>query len=122
MESLAKFTFEGERVNDHARAMAKNHVRNLEAKFGRIIACHVDVRSPSGHHRSGSAFAVKIRLSLPNGREVNVGSAPILDERHADIAFALNDAFHRARRQLQDLVRVMQGVVKTSRAAARNRV
>ena len=58
MESLAKFTFEGESVNDHARAMAKNHVRKLEAKFWRIIACHVngtlqaDITAPAAPSQS----------------------------------------------------------------------
>ena len=42
-----------------------------------------------------------IYLSLPEGREVNIGRTPQNDERYADIDYALNDAFKRARRQLQ---------------------
>jgi hypothetical protein len=34
------------------------------------------------------------------------------DERHSDLTFAINDAFKRARRQLQDQVRKLQGQVK----------
>ena len=35
------------------------------------------------------------------------------DQRHADVNFAINDAFKRARRRLQDQVRRLQGHVKT---------
>jgi cold shock CspA family protein len=44
---------------------------------------------------------------------VNVGTTPPADERHADVLFALGDAFRRARRQLQDHARRMRGQVKT---------
>ena len=55
---------------------------------------------------------MNIRLALPNGREVNVGRTAQADERHADLTFAINDAFKRARRRLQDHVRRLQGLVK----------
>ena len=57
-----------------------------------------------------------IRLTLPDGREVNVNRSLTADERRSDLAFAINDAFHRARRQLQDKVREMQGRKKTHAA------
>jgi len=44
------------------------------------------------------------------------------NERHADVRFALNDAFKHARRQLQDRVRRVQGQVKHHEAAAIVRV
>ena len=52
----------------------------------------------------------------PEGREVNVNRNPTADERLSDLAFAINDAFDRARRQLQDKVREMQGRTKTHAA------
>lgn len=46
-------------------------------------------------------------------REVSVGrTPPAADERHADVWFAINDAFKHARRRLQDHVRRLQGQVK----------
>jgi len=41
---------------------------------------------------------VNIHLALPDGREVNVTRTPPADEHHADLAFAINDAFKHARR------------------------
>ncbi|HEY4738081.1 MAG TPA: cold shock domain-containing protein, partial [Xanthobacteraceae bacterium] len=57
-------------------------------------------------------YEIKIHLALPEGREVSVARTPPADERHADLTFAINDAFKHARRQLQDHVRRMQGQVK----------
>ena len=58
-------------------------------------------------------FQVRIHVILPGGREGNIGATPSADSRHADIAFALNDAFRRASRQLQDHARTIRGQVKT---------
>ena len=89
----------------------------LERFFGRLTACHVAVRAPGTRHRTGGLFEVDIHLTLPDGREVNVGRTPHQDERHANLEFAVNDAFRRARRQLQDRVRRLNAQVKTHEAA-----
>ena len=95
------------------RGAIATHIAGLEDRFGRITTCRVILKAPSGHHRTGGLYEVNIHLTLPNGREVNVGRTPKADERHSDLSFAINDAFHRARRVLQDQVRLMQGQTKT---------
>lgn len=99
-----------ERPDIHDAVQAR--AAELEQRFGRVTACHVVVRAPSEHHQTGGLYHVSIRLALPNGREVNVGRTAPADERHADLAFAINDAFNRARRRLQDYARRIQGQVK----------
>ncbi|MBB3146806.1 cold shock CspA family protein [Phyllobacterium trifolii] len=47
-------------------------------------------------------------LSLPEGRQVAVEHTTQDDERYADLAYSINDTFKRARRQLQNQVRLMQ--------------
>jgi hypothetical protein len=74
-------------------------------------------RGPAGAARFWNK-KITIHLSLPDGREVNIGRTPQNDERYADIDYALNDAFKRARRQLQDEVRKMQGLVKHHEGSA----
>jgi cold shock CspA family protein len=70
------------------------------------------LKAPGDRHQKGGLYEVNIRLALPNGREVNVERTAPADERHSDLAFALNDAFKRARRRLQDHARRLQGQVK----------
>jgi cold shock CspA family protein len=92
-------------------AIAK-HIEGLEQRWGRVTACRVLVKGPSERHRTGGLYDIHIRLALPDGRQVNVERTPPEDERYADLNFAINDAFNRARRQLQDQARRTQGKVK----------
>jgi cold shock CspA family protein len=94
------------------RERAREHVQALEKRYGRITSCRIVVRGPGGHHRTGGLYEIRIHVALPNGKEVNIDRTPQNDERHADKIYALNDAFKRARRQLQDQVRTLQGKVK----------
>ncbi len=56
-------------------------------------------------------------LSLPVRLKVAVEHTPQNDERYADLAYSVNDTFKRARRQLQDQVRLMYGKRKDTRVA-----
>ena len=113
METPVQIEFKGIDATDRLRQAIETHVHELETRFGRVTACRVMLQAPSGHHRNGGPYEVHIRLALPDGREVNAGRTPKADERHSDIDFAISDAFHRARRQLQDQVGQMQGKTKT---------
>jgi cold shock CspA family protein len=113
MESPVQIEFKGMRATESVHEGIATHIAGLEERFGRVTACRVIVAAPSGRHRTGGLYEVNIHLTLPNGREVIVGRTPKADERHSDLTFAINDAFHRARRRLQDHVRRMQGQTKT---------
>lgn len=112
MQTPVEIDFRGMTATPQIRAAVLEHVNELEQRFGRVTSCRVVVKGPGGHHRTGGLHEVSIRLALPNGREVNVGRTAQADERFGDLAFALNDAFKRARRRLQDHARQMQGQVK----------
>jgi cold shock CspA family protein/ribosome-associated translation inhibitor RaiA len=112
MQTPAEIEFQGMTARPDVQSAIATHVAELEKRFGRVTACRVVLKAPGGHHRTGGNYEVNIRLALPDGREVNVDRTPDADERHSDLNFALNDAFKRARRQLQDQVRDLQGQVK----------
>ncbi len=112
METPAKVDFQGATLNQHVQQSVLAHIAALEKRFGGIIACRVVVSAPSAHHRSGGQYEVAVHLTLPDGREVNVDRTATADERFADATFAVNDAFKRARRRLQDEVGRMRGDVK----------
>lgn len=113
METPVEIDFQGVEADPRVRSAIATHVTQLEERFGRITAGRVVLKGPGGRHRTGGLFEVSIRLALPEGREVNVGHTRQNDERYSDLPFAINDTFKRARRQLQDQVRKMQGDVKT---------
>lgn len=109
MQTAVQLDFQGFEGSAAQRSAIERHLGNLERKFGGIIAGRVSVRAPDKHHRHGAAFQVSVHLTLPAGREVDVSRTPDADARHADFAFALNDAFRRAERQLLVEVERMQG-------------
>ena len=113
MQTAVQIVYHGEAVSDHTRTIVAAHVAALEERFGRITSCRISVRAPSDRHRTGGQYEIGIHLALPGKHDVNVDHKATADERFADIAFAINDAFKRARRQLQDQVSRMRGEVKT---------
>jgi ribosome-associated translation inhibitor RaiA len=112
MQTPTQIEFENVQPSPELRTAINQHVRELESRFGRVTAGRIVVRGPGERHQTGGRYQVKIRLALPGGREVNVGRTPKADERYADLTFAVDDAFKRARRQLQDQARIMRGEVK----------
>lgn len=112
METPAEIDFQGMSGSPKIKDDIAQHIAELEDRFGRVTACRVVLKAPSGRHQTGGLYEVNIRLALPDGREVNVADTPHADERHSDLAFALNDAFKRARRRLQDHARRLRGDVK----------
>ena len=112
MQTPIELDFQGMRGRPEIQGAIAEHIAELEHRYGRMTACRVVVKAPGGHHQTGGLYEINIRLALPNGREVNVGRTAQLDERHADLTFAIADAFKRARRRLQDQARRLQGQVK----------
>jgi len=112
MQTAPEIQFQGMTATPAVGAAVDKHVAELEQRWGRITACRVVVKAPGRHHRQGGLYEVHVRLALPDGREVNVARTPPADERHADLTFAVDDAFKHARRQLQDQLRQTQGQIK----------
>ena len=116
METPLEIDFQGMKAVEDLRSTITSHVAGLEQRFGRVTACRVVLKAPSERHRTGGLYEVNVHLTLPNGRGVSIGRTPTADERHADVMFAINDAFKHARRRLQDEVRQMRGQIKTHEA------
>jgi cold shock CspA family protein len=122
VQTAVKIDYHGMGPSEAIQNLVAEHVEKIEHLFGRITSCHVGIRGPSDRHRKGGPLEVSIHMALPGGREVKVRRTPSLDERHADAAFAVNDAFRRARRQLQDQVRRLQTRVKAHERPPTGRV
>ena len=117
MQTPLKIDFHGAEPSAALEDKITEFMDALEHIYGRMTACHVGIEAPGHHQHKGGLFHVRIHLTLPDGREINVGTTPTKDKRHADVLFAVTDAFRRARRQLQDRVRKMQGQIKSHEGA-----
>ena len=112
MQTPLEIDFQGFTPNDRQKAAVQEHIKLFEKRFGRISSGRIVAIGPGGHHHTGGLYEINIRLRLPTGKEVEASRTPQVDERHSDFYFALNDAFKRARRQLQDQVGRLRGKVK----------
>ncbi|ESR25466.1 HPF/RaiA family ribosome-associated protein [Lutibaculum baratangense] len=122
MQTLIDITFHEMDSSPAFEERILRHVVELEERFGRIISGRVVVTGPGERHRTGGLYDVRIHLSLPEGREVHVDRLSHDDERYADVGYAINDTFKRARRQLQDEVRKLHGDVKRHEPEPHGRV
>lgn len=83
----------------------------LEHVYDRIERCHVLVERPHQHHHQGQRVHVRVTLAVP-GPDIVVSHDHSLDGSHEDVYVAIRDAFHAARRQLEDHVRRQRQDVK----------
>jgi cold shock CspA family protein len=113
--------------------------QKLESFYSRITSCRVLVEAPARHHQKGYLFHIRIDLTVPEG-EIVVKRAPTLYPRERDIggerrrkgmetrserkhlSVAIREAFHAARRRLQDHARRKRADVKAHEPTPQARV
>jgi ribosome-associated translation inhibitor RaiA/cold shock CspA family protein len=86
-------------------------VAKLEHVYDRIERCDVVVERPHQHHHQGQRIRVRVTLAVP-GPDVVVSHDHSVDGAHEDAYVAIRDAFHAARRQLEDHARRLRQDVK----------
>lgn len=111
METPLKISFHGGDASEALSQSIREHIDALETLHGRLTACHVTIKVPDKHHRSG-AYSARIHMTLPGGIDINVDHTPDSDARHASPQFAVNDAFRRAKRLIKERVHKQRGDVK----------
>ncbi len=112
-------------VEEKIRARAQK----LEKFYSPITSCRVLVEAPARHRQKGYPFHIRIDLTVPGG-EIVVKREPTLYAREQDIAddrhrkqmeirperkhleVAIREAFHAARRRLEDHARQKRADVK----------
>ena len=89
----------------------REHVAQLEQRFGRIMSCRVVVEAPHKHHRKGTHYHCRIDLTIPR-KEIVVSREPPLNKAHEDVFVAIRDAFRVARRRLEEHSRRHRGRIR----------
>ncbi len=107
----AQVTFRKIPRSETIEAYIQERAAKLETFCDRITGCHVAIESPHRHQLSGRHYRVLIDLTVP-GAEIVVSHSP--DERLAnhDLHAAIDEAFDKAGRQLQDRLHRQRGNVK----------
>lgn len=105
-------TFRDMTPSDAVEAYVRRRAAKLEVFSARITGCRVAVEAPHRHQRTGWRFRVRIDVSVP-GSEVVVSHTPQDDATYENAYAAVDDAFDRLGRRLEDYVRRQRGDVKT---------
>jgi cold shock CspA family protein len=121
MQVPVTIAFDGVPESDAVQRAILEHARALERYYDRITSCRVVVARPQHRHRQGDLYTVRIDLTVP-GDEVVVNRERRFDHAHEDVYVAIRDAFHAARRGLEDAVRRMRGAVKHHEPSVTGRV
>ncbi len=111
MQIPLQIRFHGTDRSPAVEAKVREHVDKLEKFYDGIIGCRVAIEALHQHHHQGNLFSAKIWITVPDG-EIAVTRDPGRDHRHEDPYVALHDAFHAARRQIEDYARSRRGDVK----------
>jgi ribosome-associated translation inhibitor RaiA len=81
-------------------ARVRELASHLERHSEHIQRLRVVIEPPSAHHRAGQ-FDVTLEISVP-GEEIAVRTEHRDEPSHQDAYAAVNDAFHTARRRLEE--------------------
>lgn len=106
MEIPLQITTRDIELTDAIRAEVTEKAEKLDIFYDRITRCRVVIESPKRHQHDGKLYSVHIYITVPGAELV------IKREVDKDIYVALRDAFHDARRKLEEFVRKQRGDVK----------
>ena len=100
--------------------VVKEDIRDKADKLDRfsdhIMGLRIMVEAPHRHQRQGVLYLVRIDITTP-GSEIVIKRQP-----HEDVYIAIRDAFHAARRKLEDYERRIRGTVKIHETMPHGRV
>ena len=121
MKQPLQITFRDIPRSDAVEAKIREKAAKLDVFYDHIMACHVVIEAPHGHHHQGNLYHVRIDLTVPNG-EIIVNRDPKEHHAHEDAYVTIRDAFDAARRKLQDFASKQRGDVKTHETPAHGTV
>lgn len=121
MKLPLQVTFRNMDPSSAMQADVQEKADKLNQFFPDIMSCHVIVEARHRHHHQGNIYDVHIDLRMPN-KEIIVSRDSTLDHSHEDAYVAIRDAFHAARRQLQDYSAQIKQHVKSHETPAHGEV
>jgi ribosomal subunit interface protein len=113
MQVPLQIVFEHVEQSDAIEAAIRKEAQKLERFFDRITSARVVIDRPQHRHQRGDAYNIRIHISLPAGKHIDITRESAADSRHEDAYVTIRDAFDAAGRQLQDQARILNGSVKS---------
>ncbi|CAG0984400.1 Cold shock-like protein [Phycisphaerales bacterium] len=121
MQVPINIAFQGVPVSEAVQRAVWRHGAELERFYDRMTGCHVVIAAPHRRQHKGALYSVRLDIAVP-GEVIVVNKDHHLAHAHENVYIALCDAFHTARRVLEDYVRRARGQVKAHASAPSGRV
>ena len=112
MQTPLQITFRGFPHSDAVEANIREKALKLEKFYPHITGCRVVVEAGHHHHHRGNLYHVRIDLTVPQ-KELVISYEKHDEHSHEDVYVVIRDAFHAARRRLEDYSRMQRGDTKT---------
>ena len=108
--------------NPTVRGIVEQEIEKLGQFHRHIISCHVAVTASEKRHQTGGLYDVRINIHIPRHREIVINHLAGDKPEQEHVGVAIREAFAKARRQVQDGARILQGAVKAHEAPQHGRV
>ncbi|MEN8132371.1 MAG: HPF/RaiA family ribosome-associated protein [Pseudomonadota bacterium] len=112
MQIPLQIVFRGFPHSDAVEANVRKKAVKLEKFYPRIIGCRVVVEAKHHHHHQGYLYHVRIDLTVPQ-KELVISRERHNEHGHEDLYVTIRDAFHSARRRLEDYARIQRSDIKS---------
>jgi ribosome-associated translation inhibitor RaiA len=106
-----QITFHDVSPSDALEDAVRKEAAALEHYAHRITSCRVVIAVPHRHQHNRRLYSVRIDITVPE-EEVIINREHHLSDAHEDPYLAVREAFHAARRELEDYVRRIRGQLK----------
>lgn len=107
MKNQAQITFKNLPSSDALSALIHQEADKLDRFHDGITSCHVLLEMPHRHRTHGQQIHVRIDLAVP-GTTIVVERDLVEGDGHQNAYVAVSEAFHTARRRLQEHLRRLQ--------------
>jgi cold shock CspA family protein/ribosome-associated translation inhibitor RaiA len=87
-------------------------IAKLERFCSYMISCRVIIEQPQRHQERGNRYRVRIDMKVPPAHELIVDLASSKGDMHDPLHVVITKAFHKAERQLKELVEKQRGDIK----------
>lgn len=112
MDIPVQITFRDVPPSEAVDAAIREEVADLQHYYSGIISCRTVVSAPHRHQHKGRLYAAQVYLVVP-GDELIISHQHRQDAGHEDVYVAVREAFHAARREVEDYVRRVRRQVKS---------
>jgi cold shock CspA family protein len=111
MQIPIQISFHGVPRSPEIESIIMDRAAGLEKYHGRLTGCHVIVTSDRTRAGDGRLYSVRVDLVVPGGEVIAARRHRMHPHVH-QLEAAIDQAFHVARRRLEDFVRRIRGSVK----------